>query len=79
MVAKALLFRKDTHFFDLIDLYIDLDILLREWRKKDIIGKFYNTIIFIRRTSQRREEFIRGEIKNKVGDKIKKGKKLIFN
>ena len=78
LVAKALLFGKDTQTFDFIDHipHTHLDILLREWRKKGTVGKFHNTMLFIRRTSQRREEFIKcgGEIEDEIGGRIKNGK-----
>jgi quinol monooxygenase YgiN len=62
LTAKAFLFNKDADAFEentnskRSNAYIKK---LRElWRKKGFIKKFHNLVLYIRVTSQRREEFL---------------------
>ena len=61
LVVKAFLFGSDPDTFEAdIRTNRTLDHLkeeLQAWRKKGPIGKLYNVIVFIRRTSQRRQLF----------------------
>ena len=61
LAAKAFLFGKDADAFeDSTDTACrngHLEALREEWRKQGPVGKFHNTIKFIRMTPQRREAF----------------------
>jgi hypothetical protein len=52
------------------------------WRKKGLLGKFHNTVLFIRKTPQRREAFssIYGkEITAEIEGNLKEPYKAILN
>jgi hypothetical protein len=61
LAAKAFLFGKNADAFeDTTDLARNkghLEVLREEWRKQGPLGKFHNTVKFIRMTPQRREAF----------------------
>jgi hypothetical protein len=66
LAAKSFLFGQDPDAFELtVDNLATLKLeerhkreLLEHWRKRGVIGKLHNLIIWIRRTSQRRDAFL---------------------
>jgi hypothetical protein len=77
LAAKAFLFNKDIDAFKLTINNArersHLKVLRKSWRKKEPIGKFYNTIKYIRITPQRREEFkrlLKDDIPKNVAGKL---------
>jgi hypothetical protein len=71
--AKAFLFGKDPDAFELTTNDAreigQLEALRAMWRKLGPVGKFHNTIKFIRITPQRREEFL-GLLKGEIASDI---------
>jgi hypothetical protein len=63
LAAKAFLFGEDPDAFKLTTNNArqlgHLEVLRDTWRKRGPVGKFHNTIKYIRITPQRREEFVR--------------------
>lgn len=60
LAVKAFLFGHDPESFEVeVQTYqaTNFEKLLQVWRRQGPIGKLHNTIAFIRRSSQRREEF----------------------
>ena len=61
LAAKAFIFGKDSDLFEAdISTYNDLLKIEKAralWRTKGLIGKFYNTCVYIQATPQRRESF----------------------
>jgi hypothetical protein len=62
LAAKAFLFGKDADAFEeeseTKKKLSKLEAVRELWRKKGSIGKFHNTVSFIRKTPQRREAFL---------------------
>ena len=61
-MTKAFLYKANPAAFkaEIINTR-ELDLLKEElnaWRRKGLIGKLYNNVVFIRRTPQRREIFL---------------------
>jgi len=71
LAAKAFLYRIDIDIFEKelgnTKEVLDLNKKLNIWYKRGPIGKFYNVIVFIYRTSQRRKSF--GKIKSLTFEK----------
>jgi len=61
LLAKAFLFGNDAESFELETSNLreisHLEALLAHWRKQGPLGKLHNTLVFIRKTPQRREAF----------------------
>ena len=76
LVIKVFLFGKDADAFEedskTKKKLLKLEAVRDLWRKKGLLGKFYNTVSFIRRTPQRRETFLtiyRKEIEKNIEGK----------
>ncbi len=79
--ARAFLFGEDPDAFELTTNDArklgKLEALRASWRKLGPVGKFHNTIKFIRITPQRREEFL-GLLKGEVAKDVEGKLKLVF-
>jgi hypothetical protein len=62
LAAKAFLFSKDADAFEEESCtkkqLSQLEAVREFWRKKGPLGKFHNTVSFVRKTPQRREAFL---------------------